>query len=833
MIGKLLASRYRLISGLGEGASGVVFRADDLQRRSSVALRILRPELAASPAIEAALRGRIAQREAIEVAAPGALEGLVDVIDIGRSDEHLFVVTPYIAGESLEVLLRRSGRLPWSRVQALALGLCQRLDACHRAGVVHGSLQLRHCFVSQGTSRGGIEIVATGIEPLLVELGGPLADAIAPALAAYAAPEQVSGDACDHRVDLYALGVCLYELLCGERPFTEANPKRLGAMHMLTPPPPLGERLRGGTIPAPVEAAIMRLLSKSPDDRFASAADVAEVLGAVDASPRPLPSLVIPRLVPHAPPPVAVTRGASPMPAAAADEVAGEIEASEATDPAQASDASTDAAQTSTGDVAAAEVAASETAAEVPASADEVTSTEAAQTSAGEVRAGADEAPASDTAPSAETPAAAREVAAEAGAPSPSASGSRRRVVSGPHASASGSMRARVIDLHPSASGSMRGRFDDIHPSSSGSMRMSGGASASASTSGSRRVVTLVEIRAAGESTSEGRIAGESTSGGLRPHAGENTMQRAVKAALAGAGVEDDDLISSSGRDTLASTIEAPTSDDDTISASGITPGPSRRAISWALGGIGAIVASSLAVALLSPASRVEPDEGVREAARPRAAAVAPRVAPTPREHVAPSMSPAPEAPAAAPADEATAKEPEAEVAAAAIAAAEEAAAKTPRKAGKAAAKASSGAKAPRAAKAPRSAKSAAAEEPEEDDVLTQVQEYMRKKKEAEAKRAGASAPAPAEPAPQDVASALDLLEQARKAYRRGENDAAYTLASQSQGLRRSADALEIMGLASCARGDSERARWVYRQIASSRRAAIQDRCRAGGITLD
>ncbi|MCB9702331.1 MAG: hypothetical protein H6711_10585 [Myxococcales bacterium] len=87
-------------------------------------------------------------------------------------------------------------------------------------------------------------------------------------------------------------------------------------------------------------------------------------------------------------------------------------------------------------------------------------------------------------------------------------------------------------------------------------------------------------------------------------------MQRAVKAALAGAGVEDDDLISSSGRDTLASTIEAPTSDDDTISASGITPGPSRRAISWALGGIRAIVASSLAVALLSPASRVEARRG-------------------------------------------------------------------------------------------------------------------------------------------------------------------------------------------------------------------------------
>ncbi|MCB9702328.1 MAG: hypothetical protein H6711_10570 [Myxococcales bacterium] len=77
------------------------------------------------------------------------------------------------------MLLRRSGRLPWSRVQALALGLCQRLDACHRAGVVHGSLQLRHCCVPRDIPRRH-RIVATGIEPLLVELGGPLADAIAP-----------------------------------------------------------------------------------------------------------------------------------------------------------------------------------------------------------------------------------------------------------------------------------------------------------------------------------------------------------------------------------------------------------------------------------------------------------------------------------------------------------------------------------------------------------------------------------------------------------------------------------------------------------------------------
>jgi hypothetical protein len=281
--------------------------------------------------------------------------------------------------------------------------------------------------------------------------------------------------------------------------------------------------------------------------------------------------------------------------------------------------------------------------------------------------------------------------------------------------------------------------------------------------------------------------------------------------------LSDDEFLDSGARlaargDPQETTIQAPISGDDTLSASGIRPGPSRGAISWALGGIGALLAGSVAVALLSP------PEAPSEAPAVEERIIAPAVIPVAAEaeEVSDEVLAADDAP-----------EVEAEEEAPAVK-------KRSRRS-----KARSSKKSKRSARSKKSKKAAkvvAGPEEEEDDLLTQVESYMREKKEREAKQAAAVSRSKAEskPAasPADQAAAKEQLEKARTAYKNGKFPAAYSLASQSVGLHRSTDALELMALASCARGDGDRARQVHGKIAVSRRGAIEARCREAGIKL-
>jgi outer membrane biosynthesis protein TonB len=359
------------------------------------------------------------------------------------------------------------------------------------------------------------------------------------------------------------------------------------------------------------------------------------------------------------------------------------------------------------------------------------------------------------------------------------------------------------------------------------------GAGASAGASGSRRIVNLVDVRAAGESTSQGRIvATEGSVEGLTESAANGDAERVdadaatAIAAAASTGVNLDassDSVVGHRPESMASTVLAPVSDDDTLSGTGIRPGPSRTAISWALGGIGALVAGSVAIALLSPPEA--PPEAVAKATIEESVSL-----PVEPKRAVVDEAPKPE-PAAEAESEATAEE------------VEEAPAATPKKSRRKARKRSTKSKkrstktkTKSKTKKKASSKAAKAPEPEEDDVLAQVQKYMREKKEREAKQAAAVAEAKAgrssAPSAADKTAARDRLAQARTAYNSGKFSAAYSLAAQSQSLSASADALELMGLASCARGDADRARQVHRSIAAGRKAKIEARCRNAGIAL-
>ncbi|MEJ2678487.1 MAG: protein kinase [Gemmatimonadota bacterium] len=257
-----LADRYRIERELGEGGMATVYLAEDLRHHREVAIKVLRPELAASLGPE-----RFMQE--IEIAARLQHPHILPVHDSGEADGFLYYVMPYVEGESLRERLARHGELPIGEAVRLLIEVADALAYAHAQGVVHRDIKPdnimlsgRHALVMDfGVAKAVSE--ASGRSQLTtvgMALGTP----------AYMAPEQASADPnLDQRVDIYALGVLGYELLSGSPPFTGTTPQQVLAAQVTTTPQPLAVR-RPTASPA-LEAVIMRALEKRPADRWQTA----------------------------------------------------------------------------------------------------------------------------------------------------------------------------------------------------------------------------------------------------------------------------------------------------------------------------------------------------------------------------------------------------------------------------------------------------------------------------------------------------------------------------------------------------------------------------------
>jgi len=261
-IAAALADRYTLERQIGTGGMAIVFLAQDLRHQRKVAVKVLRPELAAT------LGGDRFFRE-IQIAAQLQHPHILPLLDSGEADGFLFYAMPYVEGESLRERLARGGELPVQEAVKLLVEVTDALAYAHARGVVHRDIKPdnvllsgRHALLTDfGVAKAVSE--ATGRQQLTtagVALGTP----------AYMAPEQASADPhVDHRADLYAVGVLGYELLAGRPPFTGATSQEVLAAHVTQAPTPLGT-IRPAVAPA-VAAVIMRCLEKRPADRWQSA----------------------------------------------------------------------------------------------------------------------------------------------------------------------------------------------------------------------------------------------------------------------------------------------------------------------------------------------------------------------------------------------------------------------------------------------------------------------------------------------------------------------------------------------------------------------------------
>ena len=284
--GTTLAGRYRIVSLLGRGGMGEVYRADDLKLEQPVALKFLPETLSADGAALARL-----YRE-VRVARQISHRNVCRVYDIGEAEGLHFISMEYVRGEELSSLLRRIGRLPADKAVEVARQLCAGLAAAHDAGVLHRDLKPANVMLDE---RGNVRVTDFGLALLAEELRETEAIAGTPA---YMAPEQLAGKEVTTKSDIYALGLVLYELFTGKRVFEARTLGELLKLHESHTPPTSPTSLVKDLDPL-VERVIERCLEKEPDKRPASALQVAAALpggdplaAALAAGETPSPEMV-------------------------------------------------------------------------------------------------------------------------------------------------------------------------------------------------------------------------------------------------------------------------------------------------------------------------------------------------------------------------------------------------------------------------------------------------------------------------------------------------------------------------------------------------------------
>jgi tRNA A-37 threonylcarbamoyl transferase component Bud32 len=286
LIGRVIAGRYRIIGLLGEGGMGAVYVAEHTLIGRKVAIKRLHPELAAD---EKAVQRF--QREARAAASTGH-EHIVEILDLGYAEDGApYLVMEYLRGQSLATVLRKEQRIDSRRACFLVGQMLAALEPVHKHHIVHRDLKPDNVFL---TRRNGqldyVKILDFGISKMKKEEGDSLdltRTGVMLGTPFYMSPEQARGmKNLDHRVDLYACGVILFECVTGRVPYEGDNYHQLLQAILRQDPPTL--RSLGADVDPALEAIVMRAIAKDPANRFPSAA---AMLGALLPHGAEAPSL--------------------------------------------------------------------------------------------------------------------------------------------------------------------------------------------------------------------------------------------------------------------------------------------------------------------------------------------------------------------------------------------------------------------------------------------------------------------------------------------------------------------------------------------------------------
>ncbi|MBA3458149.1 MAG: protein kinase [Deltaproteobacteria bacterium] len=270
LIGREIAGRYRIQAKLGEGGMGAVFKAEQISLKRTIAVKLLRPEMASSQLL---LRRFNAEAEAV---AKLSHPNTVNIYDFGQdSDGTLFIAMEYVEGHSLRDVIHREAPFPLRRALSIALQVASSLTDAHSRSIIHRDLKPDNVMLQQrGRERDIVRVLDFGIAKLREEnrqsqmamtqagdmLGTPQ----------YMAPEQIRAEPIDGRTDVYALGCLLYEMITARLPYEAPTIMSLLSKHLLEVTVPPSQRRLDLALPPAIDQLILSAMAKDPNLRPAT-----------------------------------------------------------------------------------------------------------------------------------------------------------------------------------------------------------------------------------------------------------------------------------------------------------------------------------------------------------------------------------------------------------------------------------------------------------------------------------------------------------------------------------------------------------------------------------
>ncbi len=267
LVGTLLADRYEIISLLGQGGMGAVYKAHDTELERLVAIKLIRPDLASNPEILRRFKQElILAREVTH-------RNVIRIFDLGQAKGFKFITMEFVEGRDLRAVLRERGKLPPEEAVRIISQVCRALESAHAAGVVHRDLKPQNIMLD---AKDRVYVMDFGIAHSLETPGMTQTGALM-GTPEYMSPEQAKGIKVDARSDLFALGIILYELLTGVSPYKADNALAMLLKRTQERPQPPAEL--DPTIPKPISDVVMKCLEIDRDQRYSNAREILEDLG--------------------------------------------------------------------------------------------------------------------------------------------------------------------------------------------------------------------------------------------------------------------------------------------------------------------------------------------------------------------------------------------------------------------------------------------------------------------------------------------------------------------------------------------------------------------------
>ncbi len=281
-IGRVLDNRYRIVEPIAQGGMGSVYRGERVKLERGVAIKFLHAWAVADASF--------IKRFELEARAMAKLQhpNCAAVIDFGVEGHEPYVIMDLVAGVSLGRLLE-DGPLPAPRAVDIARQVLAGLAHAHRHGIIHRDVKPENIMVEATDLGDHVRMLDFGLAKMMSETSGNLTGAMVVGTPSYMSPEQSRGDPVDAKADVYGVGVVLFEMLTGAKPFQGEDAGETMRMHREEPPPRLIDRAPGVAFSTALEAVLVRALAKSTVDRY-SAAELAVALDEVADRPPRVPS---------------------------------------------------------------------------------------------------------------------------------------------------------------------------------------------------------------------------------------------------------------------------------------------------------------------------------------------------------------------------------------------------------------------------------------------------------------------------------------------------------------------------------------------------------------